>query len=166
MYYIYHIPGVKIGCTKNIESRIKAQGYSDYEILEEHTDIYVASDREIALQKQYGLPVDRLLYWKSIKQLIENPKTIPALKNSKLLKKTGKKSLELGKTKENQSKNGKIGGKIAGQIAKDSGHIQALGRKNMLILHSTHTTCPYCNKTIKGTIYFRWHGDNCKAKSQ
>ena len=54
MYYIYHIPGIKIGCTKHIEKRIKQQGFTEFEILETHTDIDIASDREIELQKQYG----------------------------------------------------------------------------------------------------------------
>ena len=54
MYYIYHIPGVKIGCTKHIQKRIKQQGFTEFEILETHTDIDIASDREIELQKQYG----------------------------------------------------------------------------------------------------------------
>jgi hypothetical protein len=54
MYYIYHIPGVKVGCTKNLTTRMKRQGFSEYEILETHTDIDIASNREIELQNQYG----------------------------------------------------------------------------------------------------------------
>ncbi len=54
MYTLYHIPGVKIGCTKHLNRRIKEQGFKDYEILEEHNNIDVASKREIELQKQYG----------------------------------------------------------------------------------------------------------------
>jgi hypothetical protein len=54
MYSIYHIPGVKIGCSKQPEKRVNQQGYSDFEILETHTDIDIASQREIELQKQYG----------------------------------------------------------------------------------------------------------------
>jgi hypothetical protein len=69
MYYIYHIPGVKIGCSKSIESRIKSQKFSHYEILETHTDIFVASNRELKLQKQYGYPVDRIPYWMSLKRI-------------------------------------------------------------------------------------------------
>ena len=65
-YYIYHIPGVKIGCTSQLTKRMSDQGFTEWEILEEHTDIYIASDREIELQKEYGLPVDKVLYWKSI----------------------------------------------------------------------------------------------------
>jgi len=57
-YYIYHIPGIKIGCTKNIKTRIKVQGFTEYEILEEHTNIQIAADRERELQRQYGYQVD------------------------------------------------------------------------------------------------------------
>lgn len=62
MYYIYHIPGIKIGCTSNIKRRIKEQNASNYEILEQHSDINIASKREIELQKEYGYKVDTLQY--------------------------------------------------------------------------------------------------------
>lgn len=55
MYYIYHIPNVKIGCTTNPKKRVKAQGYKEWEILETHKCIDTASKREIELQKEYGL---------------------------------------------------------------------------------------------------------------
>lgn len=58
MYYIYHIPGIKIGCTNNIERRMKEQECSEYTILETHTDINIASEREILLQKEYGYRID------------------------------------------------------------------------------------------------------------
>jgi hypothetical protein len=58
MYYIYHIPGVKIGCTKNLKSRIRVQGFTEYEVLEEHYDINIASNRERQLQRKYGYQVD------------------------------------------------------------------------------------------------------------
>jgi hypothetical protein len=53
-YYIYHVPGVKIGCSTEPNYRVKRQGYDKYEILETHTDINIASQREIELQNQYG----------------------------------------------------------------------------------------------------------------
>ena len=65
-YYIYHIAGIKIGCTINVPKRMKQQGFTEWEHLETHTDIYEASDREIELQKEYGLPVDIVPYWKSV----------------------------------------------------------------------------------------------------
>ena len=54
MYYLYHIPNVKIGCTNNPKRRIKSQGYTDYEILETHDCIDTASKREKELQDEYG----------------------------------------------------------------------------------------------------------------
>jgi hypothetical protein len=66
-YYIYHIKGKKIGCTIQPKRRTKTQGFDNYEILEEHTDIYIASDRERELQKEWGYPVDLKPYWKTIK---------------------------------------------------------------------------------------------------
>jgi len=64
MYYIYHVKGVKIGVSYEPEKRVAKQGYSDYEILEEHTDIYEVSKRERELQRQYGYPVDTHPYYK------------------------------------------------------------------------------------------------------
>jgi hypothetical protein len=58
MYYIYHIKGVKIGCTKNLTRRMREQGFEEYEILETHENIDVASKREIELQNQFGY-IDR-----------------------------------------------------------------------------------------------------------
>ena len=62
MYTIYHIEGIKIGCSDNVDFRVKSQGYNDYIILEEHSDIEVASKRERELQKEYGYPMDKIPY--------------------------------------------------------------------------------------------------------
>jgi hypothetical protein len=67
MYYIYHIKGKKIGVSEKPKERTREQGYTEYEILEEFTCIYLVSYREIALQKEYGYPVDTILYWKTRK---------------------------------------------------------------------------------------------------
>lgn len=66
-YYIYHIPGVKIGCSYNVQKRMTHYKKCNFEILETYSDIYKASDREIELQKQYGYKVDNLPYWKTLK---------------------------------------------------------------------------------------------------
>ncbi len=54
MYSIYHIPGIKIGCSTQPAIRVKNQGYIDFEILETHNDISIAAKREIELRNQYG----------------------------------------------------------------------------------------------------------------
>ena len=64
-YYLYHIPGKKIGVTKSLARRVEQQqGYDphEYEIIEESDDIDYISKREIELQKSYGYRVDETLY--------------------------------------------------------------------------------------------------------
>jgi len=65
MYYLYHIPGKKIGVTRNLKNRVTLmQGYkeTEYEVLEQSHDIDYISDREIELQKSYGYKVDLKKY--------------------------------------------------------------------------------------------------------
>ena len=65
MYYLYHIPGKKIGVTRNLNKRVTLiQGYKEdeYEVLDQSEDINYISDREIELQKSYGYKVDRQKY--------------------------------------------------------------------------------------------------------
>ena len=64
-YYLYHIPGKKIGVTRNLEERVhKQQGYNEdeYTILAESKDITEISNLEIQMQKAFGYKLDRQLY--------------------------------------------------------------------------------------------------------
>ena len=61
MYYLYHIPGKKIGITTNLKSRVEdQQGYTEdeYDVVLETDDINIASEAEISLQKAFGYRVD------------------------------------------------------------------------------------------------------------
>ena len=89
MYYIYHIPGKKIGVTRNLKNRVTLiQGYKEdeYEVLEQSDDIDYISDREIELQKSYGYKVDMKKY-KNLKfnkmkiNATEQTSTFPCPKN-------------------------------------------------------------------------------------
>lgn len=65
IYYLYHIPGKKIGVTRDLDSRVTvAQGYKpgEYEVLDSSEDISYISNKEIELQKSYGYKVDRQTY--------------------------------------------------------------------------------------------------------
>ena len=65
MYYIYHIPGKKIGVTRNLQERVtNQQGYeeNEYNILMESDDISYISEQELILQKAFGYKVDRQSY--------------------------------------------------------------------------------------------------------
>lgn len=184
IYYIYHIPTFrhkdgrigKIGCTEEEDAKVRVenQGYTEYEILETHTDIIIASDREIQLQKEYGYKVDTLPYYKIVKI---------ATKESR--NKGGMKNVESGhlaelRTTEHQkragSSGGKIGGPKGGKKNVETGHIQALGKKNVETGQLTEArkkaweaqkkiiTCPHCGKEGKKVTISRWHMERCKHK--
>jgi len=75
MYYLYHIPGKKIGVTRDLNTRVTLiQGYSssEYEVLDQSDDIDYISDKEIELQKSYGYKVDRKKYKNLFKKMIIN----------------------------------------------------------------------------------------------
>jgi len=74
-YYLYHIPGKKIGVTRNLNKRVTiAQGYQigEYEVLESSNDIDYISARELELQSVYGYKVDRKLYKQLFNQMNTN----------------------------------------------------------------------------------------------
>ena len=64
-YYLYHIPGKKIGITKDLEKRVEEQqGYNEgeYDIILQTDDITIASELEIQYQKALGYRVDEVPY--------------------------------------------------------------------------------------------------------
>ena len=70
MHYLYHIPGKKIGVTRNLNKRVtEQQGYAsdEYEVLLTSDDIDYISNMERELQKSYGYKVDITPYNKLIK---------------------------------------------------------------------------------------------------
>ena len=101
-YYLYHIPGKKIGVTRDLNKRVtKQQGYAldEYEVLDQSTDIDYISSRELELQKSYGYKVDLKPYKQLYKMKInatEQTSTFPVPLN----KLKGRLMDELGKTWE------------------------------------------------------------------
>ena len=64
-YYLYHIPGKKIGITKDLKKRVEEQqGYkpSEYAVIMKTDNIDYISEQEIYLQKFYGYRVDMTPY--------------------------------------------------------------------------------------------------------
>ena len=64
-YYLYHIPGKKVGVTTNLENRVhKQQGYlpDEYDIIAESEDIEFISAVEQTMQKFYKYRVDEVPY--------------------------------------------------------------------------------------------------------
>ena len=76
MYYLYHIPGKKIGVTRNLNKRVtETQGYkpTEYEVLLTSTDIDYISTKELELQQSYGYKKDRTLYKNLFNKMRINP---------------------------------------------------------------------------------------------
>ena len=64
-YYIYHIPGKKIGVTRDLKYRVEEQqGYNEgeYDVILSTDDIGIISEAEISLQKAYGYKIDETPY--------------------------------------------------------------------------------------------------------
>ena len=64
-YYIYHIPGKKIGVTRDLKQRVeKQQGYrpGEYDVIMKSDNIDFISEQEIYLQKMYGYRIDEEPY--------------------------------------------------------------------------------------------------------
>ena len=64
-YYLYHIPGKKIGVTRDLNKRVtQVQGYKpgEYEVLESSKDIDYISKKELELQKSFGYRIDHKPY--------------------------------------------------------------------------------------------------------
>ena len=138
MYYIYYIEGQKIGVTDNMKERMRAQGFTKWEILETHTCIYEVSDREQELQRQYGLPVDTIPYWKVVKS---NQCPIARAKTS-----AGLKGIKRNHTREHQQKASR-----AGHIAKlEKGTYDDIGRKKRkLTFEDAEAIRKLCNDGMK-----------------
>jgi len=99
-YYLYHIPGKKIGVTRNLNKRVtQQQGYAldEIEVLEQSTDIDYISSRELELQQSYGYRVDHKPYKQLFKMRInatEQTSTFPVPLNKlkgRLMDEIGKK---------------------------------------------------------------------------
>jgi hypothetical protein len=147
MYYIYHIPGIKIGCSVNPKRRVKEQGYKSFEILEEHNDndIELAAKREIELRNQYGYKED-------------NVKTdyVQHYQFGKI----GRANMIPGKGAETQIKN-KIGiwalsKEERSKIQKNASSYGGYAQSQIVY------TCPHCGKVGKGNGMLGYHFDKCK----
>ncbi len=147
MYYIYHIEGVKIGCSIQPEKRVNNQGYSNYSILESHTNINIAAKREIELQKQYGY-VEDTIHTNYVQHLEFQKAGANACK--------GKPN----KGASTQIKN-KIG--IWAMSEEERNKVQKNASKYGGIAQSQiERTCPHCGKVGKGNGMFGAHFNRCK----
>ena len=78
---------------------------------------------------------------------------------------------EMDKSPESRTKVARIGGRIGGKIAVESGQLASIASKGGKISanrpdspNKVQVTCPHCGKVGNKLPMARWHGDNCKLK--
>ena len=153
MYYIYEIPGVKIGCTSLDDmSRPRSQSH-DFRIIEQHEDIMVASQRELELQKELGYPVDSHPYYEVIKRSSRGAKSQleKGTHNFQIMPKEKRKEISsLGASA--QPREAKVRGGLANK------GIPKPHAKEMARALNIEWTCLHCNKSGKGAGNFSRYG--------
>ena len=146
-YYIYHIPGVKYGCTQNYPERPASQS-EVYELTEMHTDIMIASKREKELNIAAGYPwSDTQYYYK----MVEYGKKVGSIQ--------GKKNVESG----HWSKLHSIGGLAAKEVGAQS-KAGKIGGKSPNNPTQQIVTCPHCGRIGQKAGLSQKHFDRCKLK--
>jgi len=190
MYYIYHIKGVKIGCSTQPKERVQKQGHTFFEILEIHTDIHIASQRELELQKEYGYHVDDVSYHISYKNRHKwNDKSrisASEAKERKILQynlegkfiKEWKSIVDATKNIANHNNSSLIRAVLRGDKPSAYGFMFRYKESNKFplkiepkpkrslnnLIMISKTTCPHCGTIGQTRVMYRYHFDKCKNK--
>jgi hypothetical protein len=173
----------KIGVDCSYPARIKKQKIMDGQILEVHTCVYEVSDREMELQRQYGVKVDTIpyyvTYFKNKKpsqrtkisetlqgfQHTEETKTQMSASHSGLVlseetkAKISESHMGIMHTEETKERirNKKLGTKASPET---KAKMSATRNGKKLV----EATCKHCGKTGQKAGMTRYHFDNCKHK--
>jgi hypothetical protein len=82
MYYVYHVPGIKVGMTKDLGDRVfEQQGYDPHEVelLYVSRDMEAASKKELEYQQKLQYPIDRQSYKEKKKVKFKGSVNLPRL---------------------------------------------------------------------------------------
>ena len=134
---------IKIGVDCDYPRRIKRQKIRDAQVLEVHTCVFEVSQREMELQRQYGVEVDTTPYHVTY---FKNKSTQQRTKISAA--NTGKVASEETKAKLRAAKKGKPGNAL--------GHKQSKETKAKMRVPKPRVQCPHCERTI-GTNNIKRH---------
>ena len=146
MYYIYHIPGKKVGVTRNLNSRVtKQQGYKEgeYEILDSSLDIEYISNREIEFQKFYKYKEDFNSFKTLMNQFNKGNKMAINVTEQTITFPIEKKHL-----KDYLSKNTGLKLAVGGFKIELNNKVQDWILKNSRISHFRHTRTYVYNKSL------------------
>jgi hypothetical protein len=169
MYYIYHIKGVKIGCSTDAKRRVKQQGYTEFEILESHVDIDTASKREVELQSEYGYNVDTKAQVYS-NQFSNMGKKANGIGNKIMIEnKIGLFGVPIEQRREWALKASRVGVSISADKRRgikltDDVKQKMSDNSNCHKLKLLKYKCEHCGKEMNIGNYYKWHGDKCRNK--
>ena len=147
----------KIGCDEAYPNRAITQVMSEVTVLETHEDIFVASDRELQLQREHGVRVDSIPYYMT---------KVNAAKASRASIRNGNHNFQ----NMSQEKRDEI---VKKSPWYNSEHQSEMGKRNKGSIRphaislakslNTSWTCTSCGKSGKGRgNYTRWH-NNCET---
>lgn len=169
-HYIYHIPGVKVGCARNLEkrklwySRDVSRKIKILEILYDKTD-QEAGDIEWAWADRFG-------YKRGNHYVI----TITTMKKSpsewsKFGRKAGRRAAELGKTGFQTMSMQEVAAKRWAKMSSEQKFsiVQKAGLKAGELGHSgcqKRAMCPHCGLESSIPVLSRWHFNNCPHKNR
>ena len=175
IYYIYHIPeyvysdgsigkiGVSYRLTRRMKENLKKslKEFTKWEVLEEHTDIYKVSDREIELQKEYQYKVDVIPYWKTATKISTKESRIRGgLTSGKQNVESGHlaRARNLSKLAHNHRRKRIIQFDLSGNFIKEWESLNECSRKLVISKGHISNICNGKGKIAKG-FFFKYKED-------
>ena len=185
-HYLYHVPGRKIGCTKNLEKRKTwyrrregglPAGFEFLTELHDKTD-REAGDIEALWNRRFGYKYQtHYTHTQKMAQTAGSFVSMTFEQRSAGGRKGGRIGGPIGArryvevtTPEQRSKNSSVGGRKAAELGVGA---TALSRERKIEIgqaaakspaHNTRklVACPHCGKIGAAFIMSRWHFDNCR----
>jgi hypothetical protein len=188
VFAIYHIPGKKVGCTRDINVRRrwypKGTVLEVLEILPEESSPQEAGDKEWEWADRLGYErgghytdspfvgasIEDRRAWSKKGRKIGGKRRMERMtpeERSALGRYGSKQRLET-MTPEQRKEFARKGGKIGNKIGKSNGG--KIGGKRTVELRTgaqfQRGTCPHCGIETNLPLLHQWHGDSCKKKRQ
>jgi hypothetical protein len=153
-YTVYHIEGVKVGCTTELEKRLTDQGFSDCQILwQEQGDFehgQIAGDIEIQYQLEIFGKRDNKNHYQNARR---NRKTFTNEERSRGGITQGQRNVESGLLRTNSLEN------------KRKGITKIWHQAGAMAAASKIYSCPFCGRNnLKGNLALANHKKHCKLQ--
>ena len=157
-YYIYEVPGEKIGATKDWESR-REYNFNEYQI----EPIIVETMEGPDTEDMWQVVGDREWYYADLNGYTRGTHykviRILAAKHD-----WSDDARAIAKRNKAQSKAGKVGGKTTGPKNVQSGHLKSISTLGGHAMAKVINTCEHCGHQGKGANFYRYHAKNCTKK--